>query len=311
VTPSVAHRPKLVALAGPTGVGKTELALDLAARFGAEIVSADSMQVYRYLDIGTAKPDPDQRSKAPHHLIDLVNPDQDFDVAAYLKLARPLIAKLDLSQTPVLVVGGTGFYLRSLLRGLFKGPGQDPDIRARLTEEARSKGLERLHARLAGLDPTSAARIHPHDLFRIIRALEVFELTGRPISSFQAEHGLAEEPYEYFLFGLTLPRQELYARIETRTREMFASGLIQEVEGLLARGYSTQLKPLQAIGYRQVVQYLTGKIDRTEAEAEVIKQTKRYAKRQLTWLRSQPRLTWLSSGLTDALHKALAGFWAR
>ncbi|MBW2090774.1 MAG: tRNA (adenosine(37)-N6)-dimethylallyltransferase MiaA [Deltaproteobacteria bacterium] len=309
LTDSNKHRPKLVVLAGPTGVGKTELAIELAEKFKADIVNADSMQVYRYMDIGTAKPGTEEQRRVTHHLIDLVDPDEDFDVAAYLKLARPLISNLDRSQTPVLVVGGTGFYLRSLLRGIFKGPGQDQSIRSRLKEEARSLGQEALHDRLAKVDPLTAARVHRHDLFRIIRALEVFELTGRTISSFQAEHGLAETPYEYIFFGLNLSREDLYARIRARTREMFAAGWIEEVEDLLARGYSSDLKPLRAIGYKQVVAYLRGMMNRSEAEAEVVKQTCRYAKRQLTWLRSQPRLVWHSDGLSESFLKTVADFW--
>ncbi|MBW2322241.1 MAG: tRNA (adenosine(37)-N6)-dimethylallyltransferase MiaA [Deltaproteobacteria bacterium] len=304
------HRPKLAVLAGPTGVGKTELALGLAERFGAEIISADSMQVYRYMDIGTAKPSSEEQARTPHHLIDLIDPDQDFDVAAYLELARPLIEKMSHAKVPILVVGGTGFYLRSLLRGIFEGPGRDQKIRSRLKEEALSKGREALHARLAKTDPVAAGRVHPHDLFRVIRALEVYELTGRPISSYQAEHGLSDTPYDYMLLSLNLPRQELYARIASRTRQMFASGLFEEVEGLLARGYSPQLKPLQAIGYKQVVACLFGELSQAEAEAEVIKQTCRYAKRQLTWLRSQPRLVWHEGGLDESLQKTVADFWA-
>lgn len=296
-------------LAGPTGVGKTGLAVEAAERFGGEIVSADSMQVYRRLDIGTAKPTAGERARAPHHLIDLVEPDEPFDVATYLALARPLIAELNRRGARVLVVGGTGFYLRSLMRGLFVGPGSSPALRNRLLEEARASGLEALHARLSWVDPVAAARIHVNDRLRTLRALEVFELTGRPISEFQAEHGLAEAPYEALFIALSLPRAELLARIEARTRRMYEDGLIEEVRGLVENGFSPDLRPLQAIGYKQAVGCLEGRLSRAEAEAETVRQTARYAKRQLTWLRSQPRVTWHAPQPSGALFEAMIRFW--
>lgn len=296
-------------LAGPTGVGKTGLAVEAAERFGGEIVSADSMQVYLRLDIGTAKPTAGERARAPHHLIDLIEPDEPFDVAAFLALARPLIAELNRRGARVLVVGGTGFYLRSLMRGLFVGPGSDPAVRNRLLAEARASGLEALHARLARVDPVAAGRIHVNDRVRTLRALEVFELTGRPISEFQAEHGLAEAPYEALFIALGLPRAELLARIEARTRRMYEDGLIEEVRGLVENGFSPDLRPLQAIGYKQAVDFLEGRLSRAEAEAETVRQTARYAKRQLTWLRSQPRVTWHGPHPAGALFEAMARFW--
>jgi tRNA dimethylallyltransferase len=290
-------------------VGKTGLSLTLAERFGAHLVNADSLQVYRGLDIGTAKPTADEQARAPHHLIDVVEPDQDFDAAAYLRLARPLIRDLDRSGLPVVVVGGTGLYLRSLLQGLFEGPGCDPVIRAGLKEEARTLGREALHARLAGVDPAAAGRLHPRDLFRVVRALEVFEATGRPISELQAEHGLQENPYETLFYCLNLDREILYQRIEERAREMFGSGLVEEVAGLLDRGYSAQLKPFQSIGYKQVVQHLAGRLTREEARSETVKETRRLAKRQLTWYRAQPGLRWVSPQSVAEVVAEAAGFW--
>lgn len=302
-------RPRLIVLAGPTGVGKTSLSLTLAQKFGAEIINADSMQVYRHMDIGTAKPAPAELAQARHHLIDIVDPDQDFDAAEYLRLARPLITKLDRLQTPVLVVGGAGLYLRSLLRGLFQGPGHDPRIRDRLKKEAKALGREALHARLAQTDPKAAARLHPNDLVRVMRALEVMELTGRPISEFQAEHNLAENPYDVLFFCLTLPREELYARIEARTREMFEQGLVEEVEGLLARGYLPELKTMKAIGYKQVVRHVKGRLTREEAAREIMTQTRHYAKRQLTWFKSQPDVRPLSPRAADQAAEEAERFW--
>ncbi len=309
LTPYGPSRPKVVVLAGPTGAGKTSLAISLALKFGAEIVSADSMQVYRYLDIGTAKPSSPERKKAVHHLIDLVDPDQEFDVAAYLARARPLINELHERRVPILVVGGTGFYVRSLIRGLFKGPGSDAVIRARLKQEARDSSKEDLHDRLTQVDPETAARLHPHDLFRVIRALEVFELTGRTLSSFHTEHGLAEKPYQVLLYALTLPCEELYGRIEARTERMFEAGLVEEVQSLLNRGYTPDLKPLKSIGYKQVVDFLAGIVSLDQARAEMIKMTRRYAKRQMTWLRSQPDVFRISYDDKNELKEKVSKFW--
>ena len=303
------RRPRLIVLAGPTGVGKTGLSLTLAERFGAHLVNADSLQVYRKLDIGTAKPTADEQARAPHHLIDVVEPDQDFDAAAYLNLARPLIRDLDGAGIPVVVVGGTGLYLRSLLQGLFEGPGRDPAVRDRLKEEARTLGREALHARLATVDPVTAGRLHPRDLFRVVRALEVHEATGRPISEFQAEHGLREDQYQTLFYCLNLPRELLYQRIEKRAGEMFKKGLLEEVAGLLDQGYSPELKPLKSIGYKQAVQHLAGRLTRDEALADTIKQTRRLAKRQLTWYRAQPGLRWVSPESVMEVSVEAGEFW--
>jgi tRNA dimethylallyltransferase len=207
------------------------------------------------------------------------------------------------------VVGGTGFYVRSLIRGLFKGPGSDAVIRARLKQEARDSSKEDLHDRLAQVDPETAARLHPHDLFRVIRALEVFELTGRTISSFHTEHGLAEKPYQVLLCALTLPCEELYGRIEARTRRMFEAGLVEEVQSLLKRGYTPELKPLKSIGYKQVVDFLTGTISLDQARVEMTRMTRRYAKRQMTWLRSQPDIFRISYDRKNELKEKVSKFW--
>lgn len=306
---SLEAKPRVVVLAGPTGVGKTRLSLVLARTFGAEIVNADSMQVYRRLDIGTAKPTPDERAEAPHHLIDVVDPDQDFDAARFVGLARPLIADLDRRGGRALVVGGTGLYLRSLLRGLFQGPGRDAGIRSALQAEADRSGPEALYQRLTRVDPETAARIGPADRVRIVRALEVHDLTGRPISRFQEEHQLADNPFEVQFFCLNLPRAELYQRIEERTGRMFDDGLIEEVEGLLNRGYAPDLKPLKAIGYKQAVACLQGRLTVDRARAEIMKQTRRYAKRQLTWFRAQPDVHWVSPDALEAVVRETGGFW--
>ena len=300
---------KVVVISGPTAVGKTGLAINLAREFNAEIVNSDSLQVYRYMDIGTAKPTPEEQALARHHLLDLVDPDQDFDAAMYLDLARPLIRKLNNEGKHVIAAGGTGLYLRSLVKGLFKGPGGDPEIRKYLKQEAREQGWPALHERLRRVDPETAARLHHNDRVRIERALEVFELTGRTISSYQAEHALADAPYDVMFFCLNLPREELYQRIELRAREMMSQGLVEEVQGLLQRGYSPDLKPLKAIGYKETVAYIMGRADLEETTLEIMKQTRRFAKRQLTWHRSQPETIWISPRETDRVMELTAGFW--
>jgi tRNA dimethylallyltransferase len=305
------HRPKLVVLAGPTSVGKTALSLPLADRFGAHVVNADSLQVYRHLDIGTAKPSTEEQQRAVHHLIDIVDPDEPFDAAKYLDLARPLMSDLDRQGVPIVVVGGTGLYLRSLLKGLFPGPGQDPEIRARLNQERDELGSPALHRRLAEVDHQTAQRLHPNDSVRIIRALEVFEMTGRPISDFQQQHALAERPYEVLFYGLTVPRDELYRRIDQRTRIMFDSGLVDEVKNILDMGYSPDLKPLQAIGYRQVVDHLQGRLTLDQAIRETAKKTRQYAKRQYTWFRHQADLIWVSPSEVDRVEAEAAAFWKK
>ena len=304
-------RPRLVVVAGPTAVGKTAVSLALAEKFGGEIINADSMQIYRYMDIGTAKPTLDEQKRAVHHLIDIVHPDQDFDAAAYLRLARPVVADIDRRGLVPVVVGGTGLYLRSLVGGLFKGPGRDEAIRARLKTEAEQSGRDALHARLAMVDPTAATRIHPNDLVRVVRALEVFEITGRPISDFQAEHGLAEEPYEVLYFFLHLPREILYERINRRTSAMFDAGLPEEVRGLLDRGYSPDLKPLQSIGYKETVAYLRGRLTLSEAVRDTARNTRRYAKRQLTWHRDTGNVVRLMPGDLDRIMQITAEFLRR
>ena len=302
-------RPKIIVLTGPTAVGKTGLSLKLARVFGARIVNADSLQVYRHLDIGTAKPTPAEQAAAVHYLLDVVDPDQDFDAAAYLNLARPLIERLHRRGVPVLVVGGTGLYLRSLVKGLFPGPGGDEAVRDRFKELARREGRQALHRRLAEVDPEAAARLHPHDVFRVVRALEVHELTGRSLSDFHADHALGEAPYQTLFFCLNLPRPELYERIERRTDEMFAAGLVEETAAVLERGFSPDLKPLQAIGYRQAAALLQGKMTEAQARAEVKTQTRRLAKRQLTWFRAQPEAVWVSPGDEAEVTASAGRFW--
>ncbi|HOK06518.1 MAG TPA: tRNA (adenosine(37)-N6)-dimethylallyltransferase MiaA [Syntrophales bacterium] len=283
---------RLVVLTGPTASGKTQLACELAAELGGEIISADSMQVYRGLDIGTAKPPREVREAVPHHLIDVADPDEDYNAARFAREARRAIEDLGQRGKAVFVVGGTGLYIRALLGGIFPGPGSDEGLRRHYRELARQGGTGYLHSLLAARDGRAAARIHPHDEVRVIRALEVLALTGRSIVDSQEAHGFRNRPYEVLVVALGLERQELYRRIEERSREMVRAGLLEETRGLLSKGYGPHLKPLQGLGYRHMISHLRGEMDLEAAVNLLIRDTRRYAKRQVTWLRSEEGVTW-------------------
>ncbi|MGC8793173.1 MAG: tRNA (adenosine(37)-N6)-dimethylallyltransferase MiaA [Bryobacteraceae bacterium] len=282
----------LVAIAGPTGSGKSELGLYLAEKFGGEIVNCDSLQVYRYFDIGTAKVPPEHRRGIPHHLIDILDPAETFTAGEYARRARAVINEIAARGRLPLVVGGTGFYLRALVDGLFPGPTRDDDLRKRLAErERRRPGL--VHRLLRRLDPASAARIHPADLHKLVRALEVCLLTGRPLSEWFSEGRQPLEGFRVLKIALNPPRQELYRRLDERCARMFEQGLIEEVRRILAMGYPETIKPLEAHGYRQALQVLRGELDIKKALYYARRNTRRYAKRQWTWFRREPGVVWL------------------
>ncbi len=272
-------------LAGPTASGKTSLSIELSTRISAEIVNADSMQVYRHMEIGTAKPSPEQRQTVLHHLIDAADPDEPFDAARYLQLARPVIEDIRKRGRVPLVVGGTGLYMRVLTHGLCSGPSSDADMKKKLTAEENSKGLGQLYCDLQRIDPESAARIHPNDRQRIFRALEVFGLTGVPLSALQKDHGFKERLFPTIKVFVNREREELYDRINRRVDSMLESGLKSEVERLLAMGYARELKSMQSLGYRQMAAHLAGDISIDEAAYLIKRETRRYAKRQITWFR--------------------------
>lgn len=306
----MAGKPKVAVLAGPTAVGKTEVALALAPELGAEIISADSLQVYRELDIGTAKSTPEERAVVPHHLIDVAAPDESYDAARYLAEARAVIRELTRRGVRPLVVGGTGLYIKALLGGLFPDGGKYPEIRARLRQELTEQGLASLYKRLQHLDPATAARLPPGDTYRILRALEVVEGSGRPLSELAAAHRFADRPYETVKIGLTLPREELYARIEARVEAMLAAGWLEEVKGLLRR-YPPDLKSLRALGYRHLVAYLHGELGLEEAVAAIKRDTRRYAKRQLTWFKADPEIRWFHPREVEQILALLREFFQK
>ena len=285
----------LVCIVGPTAVGKTEIAIQLAQRLNAEIVSLDSRQTYRQMDIGTAKPTVAQQRAVRHHLIDCVNIDEVFTAADYQRLADHALREIGQQGKRGLIVGGAGLYFRALLDGLFEGPGADAAIRTRLQQEAKEHGATVLHERLRNCDPISADRIHPNNLVRVIRALEVYELTGEPISSLQGQWETSEPRYPFRAFGLNMPRETLYRRIESRADQMIVAGLIEEVKALIDAGYSRDCTAMQSFGYKEIVDYLDGKHRRDEAIALLKQNTRRFAKRQLTWFRQDSRIEWVDT----------------
>ncbi len=286
-------KPKIIVIAGPTGTGKTGAALELADRTKGQIISADAMAVYRDMDIGTAKPTPAEQARVRHHLIDVVNPDEDFDAALFGKYAGAIARKLTSENTPVIVAGGTGLYIKALIHGLFSAGKSDTKLREKLNREAQDQGLLALHKRLEEKDPEAGARIHKNDAFRIIRALEVIELTGQPLSKHHTGHAFGEPAFDALFFALSMDREALYRRIDKRVDLMLEQGLLAEVRGLLDRGYSPGLKSMRSIGYRHMADALLEHIPFDEAVRLMKRDTRRFAKRQFTWFKSVPGVLWV------------------
>ncbi len=302
--------PKIVVIAGPTASGKTRLSVELAKAINAEIINADSMQVYRWMDIGTAKPTEAERKGIPHHLIDIVDPDEPFNAARFRSLAQSVATQVMGRGKLCLVVGGTGLYIKSFLQGLFECPPGSRKLRQSLHLEWESGGGGGLYKKLEVLDPETAGKIHPHDRVRILRALEIFELTGRRPSELVKEHRFGEKSFDSLKFCLHVERKRLAQRIDERSVEMVDRGLVTETEELLRKGYSTELKPMEAIGYRQAVQYLNGECTLDQALGSLQKNTRRYAKRQLTWFRKDPEYIWVDPGDFDAFVERIQAFTA-
>ncbi|SHK27793.1 tRNA dimethylallyltransferase [Desulfatibacillum alkenivorans DSM 16219] len=299
---------KIVVIAGPTGVGKSASTLPLAREFGGEIISADAVSVYRCLDIGAAKPGMEERRLVPHHMIDVVDPDEDFDANIYAAQARAIAQSLHASGKRVFVDGGTGFYIKALLHGLFTEGRSDPELRESLRRDAVQLGSHALHDRLKELDPPSAKRIHPNDAYRITRALEICILTGKPASAQQAAHGFEESPYDVLFFCLHRDRKILYQRTDQRVDQMLALGLEQEVRGLLKKGYGPELKSMQSIGYRHMCQYMAGELNYEDAVTLMKRDTRRLAKRQMTWFKAYPEIRWMAPDETEAMRREISLF---
>jgi len=273
-------------LTGPTASGKTAVGIELARLLDGEIVSLDSMALYRGMDVGTAKPTAEERAAVPHHLIDVLEPHEEYSVAQYVEAAEKCVAEIRRRGKPALFVGGTPLYLKAALRGIFEGPPADWQYRKRLGREAAERGPAWLHSQLAAVDPASAARLHPNDARRLIRALEVYQKTGRPISEWQQQFDRAHPAEACRVFVLDWPRQELHARIDRRVETMFAAGLVGEVADLLARPKPLSRTAAKAVGYREVIAHLEGEYDLATAIETVKTHTRQLAKRQMTWFRA-------------------------
>ncbi len=287
------QRRPLVVLLGPTAVGKSRVGAQVAQYFGTEVLTADSRQVYRGMDIGTDKPTVDERQGVPHRLIDLADPAEIFNTGWYRRAALAEIDRLYGENRLPFVVGGTGLYIRTLVRGLCPAPPSDPEVRAELIQMSREQGRDRLHAELIRVDPETAARLHPNDEAKVMRALEVYRLSGQPMSAVQRDHGFQEAPFSTLLIGLQRSKEELYRRIEERIDWQLAHGMVQETRALLDRGYRRDGGAMTGLGYRQVAAHVSGECDYAEMVRLFKRDTRRFAKRQMTWFRKEPGVHWI------------------
>jgi len=301
-------KPKIIIICGPTGVGKTAAAIKLSQIFKGEIVGADSMQVYRKMDIGTAKPTRNEQAAVPHHLIDVANPDEQFDASLFAEKADHIIDSLRNRGITPFIVGGTGLYIKALMHGLSRARPAALEVLKRLKNEAEKYGSNDLHRRLSKCDPKTAEKIHPNDTFRITRALEIFEVTGKPISAFHDEHQFSEKKYKGLKICIHTDRKKLYERIDRRVDAMAEDGFLDEVKMLLKEGYSPDLKSMQSLGYRHMVEYITGKISWDKALDTMKRDTRRYAKRQLTWFKADHEMKWFTPDQTEQMQNEIERF---
>jgi tRNA dimethylallyltransferase len=285
-------KPKVLVILGPTASGKSKLAMEIATRLRSEIVSADSLHLYRHFDIGTAKPTVEDREAIPHHLIDIVNPDEEFNAGTFRGLARRVIDELHRAGKKIILVGGTYLYIKVLLSGLIEDIPADSGIRGGLTKQRSEHGTEYIYRQLKSLDPEASTKIHPNDYVRAERALEVFYLTGEKMSYLQSLHEFGERDYEYLKMGISLDREELRRRIDRRVDKMIEEGLVGEVEGIRHMGYEPGLKPMLSIGYKEINSYLQGELELGKAIELIKRDTRRFAKRQITWLRRDKEISW-------------------
>jgi tRNA dimethylallyltransferase len=292
---SCADRIKVGFIVGPTGSGKSAIAMMVAERIGAEIVNADSRQLYRGMDIGTAKPSTEERRRVPHHLVDVRTPDQPLDVAEFVAMARAAILDIARRGRRPIVVGGSGFYLRALRGGIFSGPSASAEIRSELEHVAAEHGIPFLHDELMKIDPPSASRIQRNDLYRIVRALEVYRITGITITEHQKRHRFAEREFDTMTIALEVPRKQLYEATDARFDGMIAAGFVDEVRHLIAEGFHPEAPPLNSIGYREVTSFLREQMTLAEAIELAKRKTRQFAKRQLTWFRNEEGVTWIDA----------------
>jgi tRNA dimethylallyltransferase len=294
MTGGKASKIPVVVIVGPTAVGKTDTGVLVAQRIGGEVISADSMQIYRYMDIGTAKPTAEEMKGITHHMIDIVDPDQEFSVADFQRLAKGLIEDIHCRGLMPIVVGGTGLYVNSLVYNLdFTQTVSDPRLRKHMKEMARERGNSYIHGMLMRVDPESAAKIHPNDIKRVIRALEVYSCSGRPMSQYHRDISKTDVPYDLVMVGLMMERQDLYRRIEQRVDNMISSGLVDEVQSLLDRGYHRGMVSMQGLGYKEIIGYIYGEYSFDNAVDMLKRDTRRFAKRQFTWFNRDDRIFWI------------------
>ncbi len=299
-------RPFVLLLVGPTASGKSALALDIAEAAGAEIVNCDAQQAYRHMDVGTAKPSPEVRARIPHHLYDVIEPDEEINAGLYATMADAAITEIAERGRVPLVVGGTGLYVRALLHGVAQIPKIPEEIRERVLRTLELDGANALHARLRDVDPEAAERLHPNDTQRVGRALEVFIATERPISMYQEAHRFEGERYPHATFGIDLSLDVLVHQIRRRVNGMFDAGLLDEAQALLDKGYPRDLRAFKALGYREAFEVLDGAMTEDEARERIKVLHRQYAKRQLTWFRKE-QVTWLDGGDMDAAVAAMVG----
>ena len=305
-------KPQVIAVAGPTASGKSDLALQLAQKLDGEIICMDSMQIYRRMDIGTAKPTAEEQALVPHHMLDIVDPTENYAVADYAQNAEKVICEIAARGKQPILVGGTGLYLKALMHGLSLGnAGGDEKIRARLYAMAEEpEGKAHLHRQLAEVDPASAAKFHPNDIRRVIRALEVYELTGTPISRQRQDE--PERPFSILPLAIDMPRDVLYARLEKRVHLMMQQGLLEEVEALLKSGVTAGMQSMQGIGYKELIPVVQGLQHIDDAVWQIVLNTRHYAKRQGTWLRTEPKTIWITEAPENRFETAMKhikGFW--
>ncbi|MBU8911032.1 MAG: tRNA (adenosine(37)-N6)-dimethylallyltransferase MiaA [Desulfobacterales bacterium] len=299
---------RIIIICGPTGIGKTSFAISVARRFNGEIIGADSMQIYKYMNIGTAKPDPEELKQARHHLIDFLDPKDDFDAGLYVKAADKSIEDITARGKIPIIAGGTGLYIRALLNGLFRSEPICEKTLSQLTRDLEETGSLSLYQRLEKCDPKAAQKIHPNDSFRVIRALEVYQTTGQKLSDRQKNHDFDDLRYKSIKIGLYMDRKKLYDRINKRVDIMLNQGLLNEVTTLAENGYSFGLKSMQSIGYKHMAMFMNNEVDWTEAVRLLKRDTRRYAKRQFTWFGRDKDITWFMPSQFNLAEKLIKEF---